>query len=373
MRTLVLLSLLGGLLAIPSVAAAQTACTSLPDPIYIAGSSAVQPMVIEMAKVLSAQAAPVTLVYQKQGSCTGVNAIVLDTTPAGACANGACIRGTANYYDAAGASHNCDLAASGTHVDVGVSDVFVDTCTGLPPPAGVKNFQGPVQVMLMVVPKASTQTAITAEEAYFVFGYGMPGRAMPWINESLMFVRNALSGTQQMISHTINVPAARWKGMDMGGSQQVLDAVSASAMPEATIGIISADFYDIHRDTLTALAFQTYGQKGAYFPDSTATSFDKQNVRDGHYVIWGALELVAHVDGSGVLNTPAAKRFVDWVTGNTGNGGTPAPFDMTAIAIKAHTIPKCAMKVQRSSEAGALSPFTPATDCTQTFLQMVGQ
>jgi ABC-type phosphate transport system substrate-binding protein len=355
-----------------SASAANPACSSLPDPIVVAGSSAIGPFIQAMGAVLAGQGSPTTLVYQKQGSCTGVNAVVNDTTPAGACANGACVTGTATYYNAAGQALTCDLDAGGTHVDVGLSDVWTDTCTGSLPPAGVRDYAGaegtPVEAMLFVVPKAATQqVAITAEEAYFVFGFGATGQAMPWVNESLMFVRNALSGTQQIAAHTISVPAGRWKGMDKGGSQGVADSVAASTMYDQTIGLLGADYYDLHRDTMNALAVQSFHQKGAYYADSTATSFDKRNVRDGHYTMFGYLHLITHVDGSNVPATSASKRFIDWITGNTGAGGTPAPFDVTAITIAAKLIPTCAMKVKRESEGGALSPYTPAADCSAQF------
>jgi ABC-type phosphate transport system substrate-binding protein len=373
MRNTFNLAAVVALLGAPHLAsAANPLCSSLPDPIVVAGSSAIGPFVQAMGAILAGQAAPTTLIYQKQGSCTGVNAVVLDTTPAGACVAGACITGTATYYNTAGVAQSCDLAATGTHVDVGLSDVWTDTCTGSLPPAGVRDYSGtdgtPVESMLFVVPKAATQQlAITAEEAYFVFGFGASGQAMPWVNESLLFVRNALSGTEQIIAHNIAVPAGRWKGLDKGGNQQVADAVAQSQMYDQTLGILGADFYDQHRDTLNSLAYQSYHQRGAYYADSTATSFDKRNVRDGHYTQFGYLHLITHVDGTMTPNTAASKRFVDWITGNTGASGTPAPFDIVDVTIAAHLIPNCAMKVKRSSEGGALSPFTPATDCSAHF------
>lgn len=352
--------------------ASNPACSSLPDPIVVAGSSAVGPFIKEMGKVLAGQGSPTTLIYQSLGSCTGVNAVVGDTTPAGACANGACIRGTATYYDAAGTAQTCDLDANGTHVDVGLSDVWVDTCTGSLPPSGVRDVPGPVEAMLFVVPKASTQQAITAEEAYFAFGFGAAGQAMPWLNDLLFYVRNALSGTQQITAHNIAVPAGRWKGVDKGGSSGVAGAVSASTTPEGTIGILGSDYYDLHRDTLSSLAFQAFHQKGAYYADSTATSFDKKNVRDGHYVNFGYLHMITHVDGNGTPSTPASKRFVDWITGNTGTGGTPAPFDVLDITISAKLIPTCTMHVKRDSEGGALSLYTPPEACGCYFEAQVG-
>jgi ABC-type phosphate transport system substrate-binding protein len=358
-------------LATPGLAAANPACSSLPDPIVVAGSSAIGPFVKAMGQILAGQAQPTTLIYQKQGSCTGVNAVVLDTTPTGACASGACIKGTATYYDATGTALTCDLDAAGTHVDVGLSDVWTDTCTGQLPPAGVVDISGPVEPMVFIVPKASMQVAITSEEAYFVFGFGAQGQAMPWVNEMMLFVRNALSGTEQVVAHAIAVPAGRWKGIDKGNADGVIAAVGTSTSPEATIGIVGAADYDPHRDTLTELAFQAYHQKGAYYADSTATSFNKKNVRDGHYTMFGYLHLITHVDGSNNPATPAALRFVDWITGNTAR--TPAPFDITDVTINAHLIPTCAMKVKRNSEGGALSPYTPPTDCGAHFESLVGQ
>ncbi len=357
----------------PQIAsAANPLCSSLPDPIVVAGSSAIGPFIQTMGAALAGQASPTTLIYQKQGSCTGVNAVVNDTTPTAACANGGCVTGTATYYDSTGTALTCDLAASGTHVDVGLSDVWVDTCTGLLPPAGVRDYAGaegtPVEAMLFVVPEAQTQqVAITAEEAYFVFGYGAAGMAMPWTSELSMFVRNALSGTQQVVAHNIGVPAGRWKGIDKGGSQGVADGVSQAQNFSTAIGILGADFYDLHRDTLNALAYQAYHQKGAYYADSTATSFDKRNVRDGHYTQFGYLHLITHVDGTNTPANSASKRFIDWITGNTGASGTPAPFDITDITIAAHLLPTCAMKVKRESEGGALSPYTPPVDCSAHF------
>lgn len=156
---------LGALIAAPHLAGAVP-CSSLPDPIVVSGSSAVGPFIQEMGKVL---AGTTTLIYQAQGSCTGVNAIVANAP----------ITGTATYYDSTGTALSCDLAAAGTPVDVGMSDVFVESCTGQTAPAGVGQFSGPVEAMLFVVPKASQQTAITAEEAFFVFGYGAAGMAKP--------------------------------------------------------------------------------------------------------------------------------------------------------------------------------------------------
>ncbi len=346
-------------------------CDTLPNPVYVAGSSAVGPFIKAMGGPLSALATPLTIVYKSQGSCVGVNDIILDTTPTGACAAGACITGTAVYYDALGMQQMCDLPAAGQHVDVGISDVYALSCTGVTTvPADVTDSLGPIQAMTLVVPKASTQTAMTAEEAYFVFGFGgAMGMAAPWLDVTLQFIRNVGSGTQQMWSRAMGVPAMKMQGTDAGGSGGVITMVGGSTNAEPTVGILGADGYDVHRDTLTALAFRGFGQWAAYFPDSTATSFDKRNVRDGHYVTWGPIHMLMHTMG-GMPVSANGKLFIDYIQGNPTT--PPAPFDIVQIETLAHVVPSCAMTVQRTGEVGDLSLFDPPAPCGCFFDSLVG-
>jgi ABC-type phosphate transport system substrate-binding protein len=361
-------------IAVPALAALLSAprpvvaapCSDQPNPIYISGSSAVQPFIQRMSPVLSAGASPVTLIYKNAGSCTGVNAIVADTTPGGACASGACITGTATYYTGTDGmtANTCDLDPNGTHLDVGVSDVFAQTCLGMAAPAGNKDFIGPAQAMCFAIPKASSQVALLAEEGYMVFGFpDDQGGVMPWLNNMFKFVRDQFSGTQGILSAAIGVPKERIQGTSESGSGGVLTGLTSSTSPEASIGMLAVAFYDAHRDTLTQLAFRAYKQYFAYWADSAPTSFDKRNVRDGHYVPFGYVHMIVKSDNTGAISNPNAKKFVDWVLGNTGTGGTPADFDITQIAIAAHVIPLCAMHVQRSAEGADLSLYSDPTPC----------
>lgn len=361
------LGALSVLIAAPRLAGAAP-CPTFTDPIVLDGSSAAEPLVKVMAQALATQTTPTNLVYAKPGSCVGVSSVNDDN--ATDCKSGSCLlNGSVFYWDTTttpGQWISCDLPAA-VHVDVGLSDVWVDTCTGAQPKAGVKDINGPVEPMLFVVPKNSQQIAMTAEEAYFVFGFGAAGQAKPWTVEANLAIRNPTSGTEQVIAHNINVPAGRWKGMDKGGSGGVLTAVMNATAVESTIGILGSDVYDANRNALKALAFQGFHQFGAFYADSTATSFDKRNVRNGHYMNWGYLHMITRLDASNNM-TPAAKRFTDLVTGNTGATGTPSPFgDVTDIIIQAKMVPTCAMKVQRQSEGGAISSFAPAADCSAKF------
>ena len=63
-------------------------CSTLTNPVYVTGSSAVEPFMTALGAALYPSGT--TIVYQRQGSCNGVNALVKSTP----------ISGTAKYYPA---------------------------------------------------------------------------------------------------------------------------------------------------------------------------------------------------------------------------------------------------------------------------------
>jgi hypothetical protein len=265
----------------------------------------------------------------------------------------------AMYFGADGTSTPCLLGASGAQVDVGESDIFSTTCNGYGAPAGnIGEYLGPIQAMMFVVPGKSSQTAITAEAARAVFGTG-GSNVMPWSNPALFFVRNANTGTQQMIGHAISVPADQFWGVDRGTAANVdslLRVISDATLAQEAIGIISADYYDSDRDNLKALAFRATGQDCAYLPDSTPFKKDKQNVRDGHYPIWGPVHFFTQVQ-NGVPMTAGAQAFVSVVS-------VPNVSKQLLDAfIGSSLVPACAMTVQRTVELGPLSSYTPPFVC----------
>ncbi len=326
-------------------------CTSLPNPIFVTGSSAVQPFLAGIGTVLAAGSTPVTIVYKNQGSCTGGDAIV----------NGTKMTGTAIYWTASSSvsGETCDLPTAGQVADVGASDVFWTSCAGASAlPSDVGDFFGPVEVMTFVVPKASSHTSISAEAAYLTFGLGQAGKT-PWDDESQMFVRNAQSGTQSEIGTAIKVPPSKIKGIDANGSSGVLASVSGATNVDKAIGILSTGETDGARDKIKELAYQHYGQSCGFWPDSSATSFDKMNVRDGHYPIWGPLHLFSKVDSSGKPTNADAALLIDYVSGAKDLPGA----NLIDVTIDAHLIPQCAMQVTRTSEIGALMSYQPPTPC----------
>jgi hypothetical protein len=340
---------LGALLVSGEASAAL--CSSLPNPVYLTGSGKV--VVADLAKTLSVSG--ITLVYKLQGSCLAIDAVLNGTkigTPTDT---------KAAYWDSVN-ELSCDLDPAGDVADLALSDVFPSTCFSLPNglPTNVGDFFGPVEAYTFVTPKASTQKSISKEAAYFVFGFGNDSGVAPWTDETSLFVRGPTSGTQQMFAAAIGVPSTNWKGVIAASSADVVTKVSMSANPEATIGILTAEVSGASRSTLNVLAYQDGGQTCGYWPDSTPTSFDKRNVRDGHYPIWGPLHLLSKLDVNGY---PLNKTAGDVIGYLTGTKAPPGSFDLIALLGGANIIPQCAMRVRRTAELGPLQSFAPPGAC----------
>jgi ABC-type phosphate transport system substrate-binding protein len=352
------------ILAVAGPASAADPCPAFTNPVYVAGSSASKPVLKQLSALLAAQTPAITLVYQSVGSCAGVNAIMGGTN----------VTATGIYWPA-GTETSCDLGTTPPKIDIGISDVYVSTCPDQPAtlPAGKKDFQGPIQIMNFVVPKGSSQSVISAEAAYMVLGFGADTAAhtiAPWDTTTQLFIRPDASGTKNMIARAIGVPVAKWKGTipGGGGSGDVLTAVSGAtgAAAEKTFGILASDLADSKRDQISGLKFQAKGQSCGYLPDSGATAFDKINVREGRYGIWGPIHFVASVDGSGKA-VPAAGNTgnVDAVTKLITHAGLEATAEQAIIdaEVNAFTVPQCAMKVSRTTEVGPMSAYSPAVPC----------
>jgi hypothetical protein len=339
--------------------------------VYVAGSSALRPLLKNLGPLVAAQSTNnYTIVYQGSGSCNGVNGIVPGSSPYTISAGSIVNYYPSTYTDPTQPELTCTIGAA-TALDMGISDVFVPTCTGAAPPNSVGDFLGPAQAMAFVVPTASSQTAITAEEAYVLWGFGGTATSgsttltsTPWVDQNFQFTRPDSSGTKRILASVINVPIGKWKGTVKNGSGDVFNAVSTSTSAEATIGILGMDYLDqgTNRNSVKALAIAAYGQKYAYYPDSTQSARDKRNLRDGHYAGLGYAHLIAAVDSTGTATKPGVKYLIDVITGKV--NPTAASYDpVKVIGKSAGLIPLCAMKVQRTAEGGDFSAYDPAAPC----------
>jgi ABC-type phosphate transport system substrate-binding protein len=342
----------------------------LPPPLYITGSTALEPMLKTIGpKIAKLATNPYTIVYLKDGSCGGVDRIFGDGL----------IKQNMFYippdYNASTTPTppTCTVDATvGVPGDLVLSDVDPTLCpAAAAKPANVVDFPGPVNDMVIVVPQTSTQTGISAEMAYLIFGMGAPGNVSPWLDPMFYFIRTKTSGTRAMIAANIGVGKHDWQGLTSAagkdfGSGDVFNnvAMQQNVQPEKTIGILGEDYYDqgSNRASVKALAFRAFKQKKAFWPDSSATARDRKNVRDGHYKIWGYVHMLATTSG-GVPTSAKAKYFIDLLQGKAAT----TDFDIQDAITDSHLVPLCAMHVTHDIEGGDQKPYSADAPCDCSF------
>lgn len=349
--------------------------------VYITGSSAASPFLQQIAQQLVSQ--NVYVVYESTGSCVGVDA-VLNGTPMTTGPSAPAL--TATYWDSpASAGVGCELPAEGVNADIGASDVFAQSCPGFEfanlDALQVRDAHGPIQTMTFAVPTNSPYSEISAEAAYFAFGFGADGglrdpsgNVPVWNDENYLFKRSATSGTQAMLAAAIGVPAGVWKGKGHKSSADVAASIQAAGQkPEtakAALGILAADYIDTKnlRAQIRVLAFQDTDQRCAVFPDSTSSARDKQNVRDGHYPIWGPLHLLLRVDSQGKpLNAANRQAVTDIIGYLSGTKALPNQVQLLDLYAQSGLVPECAMHVTRSKDGGNIFPYQPGNPCSCLF------
>jgi hypothetical protein len=324
--------------------------------IYLYGSADFGPLLRAAQPSLDALNPPYRAVFQGTTSCNGVDAIFKDPSdttrplmrdPANP-NNG----GWAFYFDKDRNQVNCLLPTTGRESHIGISNLYAPTCnTNFRPGAQVAEYLGPVVPFVLSVPATSSQESISAEAAHFIFGLGGKAPAgsgmrdaAPWTDWNNYFIRNAGAGSTVLTALLVDVDKTKFWGVDRLSTENLRDALLVSKDPDSSIGILSIDFNDKFRGNLKALFLQAKGQDCGYQPDSTPTTFDKINVRDGHYPLWGYVHLFTRLTGGEptqqakalalLFNLPKLEqRLVDDI-------------------IEASLVPQCAMTVARTTEMG---------------------
>jgi len=335
--------------------------------VYVVGTG--KAYVATLAKPLYTDPNPITLVWIGTGSCTAVDAILKDS-PLAPLVNTNPATGSGFYFPPGGGdTSTCTIptgdAGPGALVDIAASDVFATTCGNLPNglPGNMGDFFGPVQAFGFIVPNGSSQRSISATAAYYIYGFGAAGGVAPWTDDNFIFKRGATSGTVQLISAGIGVPAAKWHGTDGGLDKDLAAKVVGSSQPEKTIGILAQSFLNTDPQLPVSthwLAYKHYGQQCAYYPDSTEKAKDKINIRDGHYALWGPVHYLTRIDSSGNIRNPSAKRVIDYLIQAQ---KPPGGIDLIDFDAANYLVPTCAMKVSRKTEVGPMSAYAPANAC----------
>ena len=349
--------------------------------IYMYGTSDFAPLLRAVQPLLSAGTPRYRAIYQNATSCAGV-ASVFDATKrlmsnpaAGAPPN------YAFFFDDNGQQVGCLLDTAGNTIDIGVSNLFSTTCntatTTYVTGTTVSDYTGPVVPFVLSVPSASTQVSISSEAAHMVFGMGGKSGgagglkdAAPWTDPTYYFIRNSGAGSTVLTGLLIDVPKTKFFGIDRLSTDNLRDSMLASTAAEQSIGILSIDYADKNRGNLRSLYLQSKGQSCGYLPDSTKNAFDKMNVRDGHYPLWGYVHFFTPIGAGGVPSDAAKAMVTRFAISRLDQG-------LLDNIIGASLIPQCAMKVVRTGEesdfaaqrglrCGCYFDFktTGKTDCT---------
>jgi ABC-type phosphate transport system substrate-binding protein len=350
MKTLASTTAALALVALPAAAGAAD-CTTLPSAIYGIGGSAQKPLIARVATALAAAIPARTVVYQAPGACVGINALISDTK----------LTGNASYWGVDGKEQQCTLPVAGLSANFALMGNSASLCPGVGTlPGGIGAFLGPVSAVNFVVPIGSSQQSISAEAAYFVYGFGKPGRATPWIDEASIIRRDENSYVSLFVSLATGVPPTVFKGVDAKTNANTVTLVATAANPESAIGYVSSDVADANRATVRALAYQHTGQTCGYWPDSTPTSFDKANVRSGQYYLWSPVQFFAPLDQNGKIADAGTRDFIGLFTGEV---APPPGVDMLALQSMSGNVPKCAMRAWRTSDLGPLMSYQPPEPC----------
>jgi ABC-type phosphate transport system substrate-binding protein len=328
--------------------------------IYMFGTSDFAPMLRAVQPLLSANTPSYRAVYQNASSCAGV-ASVFDSTkriikdPAPSATPN-----YAFYFDENSRQVNCLLDTGGDTIDIGVSNLFSTTCNtdtaSYVSGSGVSDYTGPVVPFVVSVPSTSSEQSVSTEALHIVFGLG--GRsggsngvkdAVPWTDPTFYCIRNSGSGSTVLSALLIKVPKTKFWGIDRLSTDNLRDSLLASPVVNETIGILSIDYADKNRGNLRSLYLQSTGQLCGYLPDSNLNSYDKKNVRDGHYPLWGYVHFFTPI-GTGGVPADAAKTFVTRFSVSRLDQG------LVDNIIGASLVPQCAMKVARSTDIGDYTP-----------------
>jgi hypothetical protein len=366
-------------------AASGDPCAALTDEdnaiptLYVENGDTQEPMLKKLGKALMQSSTKLRLVYRNRPTCNirndMFNGAQMLTVTDGTTPRPVRYIPASAAFDPTTAAPTCTVpdVAPGKPIQLGIGATYLSSCTQTPAqPADVAVLEGPVQAYGFITHKDSSQVAITAEEGYLAFGFteGL-GQAAPWIVQNLRFKRGNTASTTLTMSAAIRLLPSQMKAAaDSGTSELLISSVSGSNNPEATLGILGMDLFDQHRNDIKLLAFKTFGQKYAYLPDSTNASFDKQNVRDGHYVPWSPTPYISKVTaGSTTFLDDSARRVYELVM------GTRASDDVNGLlpVVTSGLVPKCAMKVTRAGDGADLALYSDPGPCGCFFEKNVPQ
>jgi hypothetical protein len=271
-------SVITGILLVASVFDNRTAhaqggipnCASLPNPIYMVGTTAVEPLVRRFGAKLNQLAVKQTLLWnQNTDGCSSVSTMAFEGS---SWVN----TSTFNYYQEVPADGGTKIATLSCNAtingigDLAINDIFWTSCfqsygggaaSFQSLPAGFKEFAGPVQGLVPIVPSTYYYyNDITAEELLDVFVCGANGKILTFTNNSSILDYNCItSGMRELWANSLGVRGSAFTVQIGLGCQNgltatsVMEAVATTGALDSTLGYTSTEVYDDNRDNVRPL------------------------------------------------------------------------------------------------------------------------
>ncbi|HMJ10446.1 MAG TPA: hypothetical protein VK524_03515, partial [Polyangiaceae bacterium] len=270
-------------------------CSQLTNPVYGAGGSAFTPTFQVVAPVLLRANPPITLVYQDPSACDGYGRFGDSPQPS--------LTGTARFWDASGTEQSCTIETSeNIKAQFSTMGNSIALCPGRTLASDIRDFEGPVQTVNVIVPAGSSESSISAQALYHIFGLATPGQVGPWGDRRYLVKRRAGSFVHAFVAQAAGLPVESFiADTEVTTNQATLvevkriGALSAAAL-QGALGYVSGPNAEAD-DGVRTLAYQHVGQTCGYWPNSTENSRDKANVRNGQYYLWASNHFFARVDG----------------------------------------------------------------------------
>ena len=358
------------LVAGPSARAGTPDCASLPGTVVYLESGDTQENLLKVLGRQLRDSANITLAFELTGSC----GITSDMYTGAQLISGATldyIPSTAEdpTWDPTQPESNCTVDPAGAPIDLGIAALFVESCGLGDPPAATSLalVRGPVQAYTFVVPTASDEQAIWAEEAYYAFGFGNENRLAPWNDQELMFIRPPSKSTLVATAANIVVPA---EPLARGAGERVDRRRCGGGV------VATARAHHRHPGRRGLRRGPRRGDQDARLPCLPAAArvlpgldldvLRQANVRDGHYTLWSPTVYITPVDASGTPVNSAVAYLEDLVLGDdtatAPEGGMG--IDGLADVVQVGLVPDCAMRVTRTVDGGPLSLYSPSAPCS---------
>src|SRR5690349_2407994 len=207
-----------GLTLAPSALAVPCSELNLPNPIYGAGGSAITATLGRVASALAGLPEPITILFADPGACIGYQAFLESN-----------VTTTFKYWDATGAQLSCDPEVTGQQVDFAHMGNTADFCPGLSLPDGVKDYLGPIQTLNIITSVNSSESSISSEALYFIYGFGAESDAAPWTVEANLAKRSSTSFVHLFLADSVGLSPEKFKGTQIGSNQESVNAVVAAA------------------------------------------------------------------------------------------------------------------------------------------------